>query len=351
MRVIQIKMANAERYAGLLDDDDLLLLKYKDEGNTYNKTFDLSTLSGEECKALFRFEKEHIPLLRTELGLPNRLKGENGCVFSGDEGLCVVLRRLAYPNRLSDLSHLFDRSSVELSLVFNKTLNFIHEEKCDLLKTLNQRWLSHANLDTFAQSVSAAGAPLTNCWGFIDGTVRPICRPSLHQRLVYNGHKRVHGLKFQMVSAPNGMIANLFGPIEGKRHDSGMLRESRLLEDLEQSMTKPDGSVYCLYGDPAYPLRPQLIAPFRGAVLPDDQARFNKRMSSVRVTVEWAFGKILSNFAFVDYKKNQKLYLQPVGQYYDVAALFTNCHTCLYGSEVGDFFGLQPPSLHEYLHG
>ena len=38
-------------------------------------------------------------------------------------------------------------------------------------------------------------------------------RPGKDQRLVYNGHKRVHAFKFQSVSLPNGIIANLFGPV------------------------------------------------------------------------------------------------------------------------------------------
>ena len=54
------------------------------------------------------------------------------------------------------------------------------------------------------------GAPLNNCWGFIDGTVRPICRPGENQRTLYNGHKKVHALKYQSVVAANGLIANLF---------------------------------------------------------------------------------------------------------------------------------------------
>ncbi len=40
---------------------------------------------------------------------------------------------------------------------------------------------------------------------------------------MYNGHKRVHSMKFQSVVIPNGLIANLAGPFEGKRHDSTML--------------------------------------------------------------------------------------------------------------------------------
>ena len=52
-----------------------------------------------------------------------------------------------------------------------------------------------------------------NCFGFVDGTVRPICRLTKHQRVVYNGHKWVHSIKFQSVTLPNGMFANMFGPV------------------------------------------------------------------------------------------------------------------------------------------
>ena len=40
---------------------------------------------------------------------------------------------------------------------------------------------------------------------------------------MYNGHKRKDGLKYQLPTTPNGIIANLFGPVEGRRHDSSML--------------------------------------------------------------------------------------------------------------------------------
>ena len=61
------------------------------------------------------------------------------------------------------------------------------------------------------------GVPLDNCSGFVDGTVRAISCPGIHQRVLYNGHKIYHALKFQSVVAPNGLIANLYGPVEGKR--------------------------------------------------------------------------------------------------------------------------------------
>ena len=78
---------------------------------------------------------------------------------------------------------------------------------------MDQPWLRPAQLELFVWVISQKGAALDNCWGFVDGTFRPICHPGEHQQVMYNGHKSVHGLKFQSVVAPNGLIANLFGPV------------------------------------------------------------------------------------------------------------------------------------------
>jgi hypothetical protein len=236
----------------------------------------LENFTDSQCKTVFRFYKEDLAKLKQ----------------SGIEALCILLRRLAYPNRLEDLTDIFSRPVYELSYIFNEVLNMI---------------------------------------------------------LVYENH--AHGIKFQMISAPNGLIINLFGPIEGCRHDSGMLRISGLMENLQDKMTRGDGNIYSLYGDPAYPLRPRLLCPFKGAHLTEEQKIFNKRMSAVRIYVEWTFGKIISLFSFLDFKKNNKLYLQPIGKYYIVGAILTNCHSCLYGNETGGFFELDPTTLDEYLIG
>lgn len=148
---------------------------------------------------------------------------------------------------------------------------------------------------------------------------------------------------------PNGLICNLYGPIEGRRHDAFMLTASGLLEQLQRHMNNDNGEPYVLYGDPAYPIRSHLIAPFRGAQLSPAQQQFNKDMSSVRISVEWGYGKIVQYFAFMDFSKNLKVLLQPVGKLYCVSALLANCHTCLYGSLTGSFFGVDPPKLEEYL--
>ena len=77
-----------------------------------------------------------------------------------------------------------------------------------------------------------------------------------------------------------------------------MLRDSSILVDLERHAFTPAGHPLCIYGDPAYPLRIHLQAPFRDAVLTDDMAAFNASMSLVRVSVEWLFGDIVRSFKF-----------------------------------------------------
>ena len=98
----------------------------------------------------------------------------------------------------------------------------------------NQPFLSPEILQTYADAIHNKGAPLDNCFGFVDGTVRQIARPKYHQRVISNGHKRVHSIKFQSVVLPNGLIGNLAGPYEGKQRDSMMLQESGLLTNLRQ---------------------------------------------------------------------------------------------------------------------
>ena len=131
----------------------------------------------------------------------------------------------------------------------------------------------------------------------------------------------------------------MFGPMEGKRHHAFMLGVSGLSNKLNR-LQKPNGEPYVIYGDPAYGLRRNILALYRGAQITDDQQEFNSKMSKLRVCAEWGFGKICRIFAFLDFKKNLKILLQAIGKYFLVATLLTNCHTCLYGSQTGKFFEL-----------
>lgn len=170
----------------------------------------------------------------------------------------------------------------------------------------------------------------------------------MNQRIVYNGQKRIHGIKFQSTILSNGIIGNLAGPWEGRRHDSTMLQESGLLTDL-QRVAWHNQRPLCIYGDPAYPMHLHLQAPHRGANLTADKKNYNKAMSEVRVTVEWLFGEIKTFFKFVDFKPQMKICLSSIGKSYLVCGLMQNARTCLYGNKVSEYFDFEPMTLQEYF--
>ena len=148
---------------------------------------------------------------------------------------------------------------------------------------------------------------------------------------------------------PNGIIGHLYGPVEARRHDAGILRDSELLDDLRAHFDRVDGDNYTLYGDPAYPVSRYLLGPFKGAYLVGGKKEWNKRMSSVRQAVEWGFGSVLVLFAFLDFKKNQKIFSQSVAKYYAVGVILAYCFNTLYRNQTSLYFNLSPPSLEQYL--
>ena len=91
--------------------------------------------------------------------------------------------------------------------------------------------------------------------------------------------------------------------LEGRRHDAGMLADSRLLDSLEHFAFNPAGQPLCLYGDPAYPLRIHLQGPFKFGVLTHQMEQYNAAMSAVRSSVECLFGDVVTSFNFMDFKK------------------------------------------------
>ena len=154
-----------------------------------------------------------IPLLADVLGVPATFRCPQRTVADGIEGLCMLLKRMSFPCRYSDMIYRFGGPVPVLSMVTNQVVDYIYQAHGHKITQWNNQLLNPAALQTYADALERIGAALDNCFGFVDGTVRPICRPNEHQRTVYNGHKRVRALKFQSVTIPNGLIADLYGPV------------------------------------------------------------------------------------------------------------------------------------------
>ena len=172
--------------------------------------FNLDDMDEAECIAELRFEKRHILRLEEVLQIPPLMKCNQRSVFTGTEGLCMLLKRLAYPCRYLDLIHRFGRPVPVLGMITNNVIDYIYDTHHHKITNWNNDILNPAALQIYADAISAKGAALDNC------TVRPISKPVERQRVMYNGHKRVHGIKFQSIALPNGLTGNMYGPVGEK---------------------------------------------------------------------------------------------------------------------------------------
>ena len=209
---------------GLIDDEEYLLLydiNYSREIYPYwnFSRFDLDDWDDTRCRTELRFAKNDLDELLHVFGIPDKISTIQRTTCSGMEGLCILLKRLAYPCRFSDMAVLFGRNPTELCLIFHFVLDHIYNFHNFRLLSWDQPFLQPPILYQYAQAVHNKGAPLDNCFAFVDGTVCPTLRPEINQNTVFNGHKRTHALKFHSLALPNGLIANVSGPFEGKRHD------------------------------------------------------------------------------------------------------------------------------------
>lgn len=146
-------------------------------------------MTDDECKTEFRFYKNDIYNLADVLTLPDRIVCYNGVNVDMVEALCIFLKRFAYPCRYVDMLPRFGRPEPQLCMISNAVMNELYQTWNHLLTDLNQDWLSPDHLEEFAVAIHNRGAALDNCWGFVDGTVRPLCRPGQNQKCLYNGHK------------------------------------------------------------------------------------------------------------------------------------------------------------------
>ena len=198
----------------VISDEEFLVLweschsKDPDFPHSSYARVDLEHIDETECLAEFRVRKQDIPVLANVLQLPMNIRCQQRRICDRIEGLCMPLRRFSYPCRYSDMTSRFGRPVPELCMITNEVMDNIFNNHGHRISQWNDNVLRPHFLQEYANVIHAKGAPLENCFGFIDGTLRPIARPNQHQRIVYNGHKRVHSLKFQSVALPNGLIGN-----------------------------------------------------------------------------------------------------------------------------------------------
>lgn len=321
--------------------------------STADFSFNFNSFSEASCLSLFRFRKADLIRVVRLIGWPQEKvhTSRNRYSVSPILACCVMLRRIATPARWRDLEELFGKHGPQLSEIFWEAVVHFLEANEHLLTSPISADFFQPRLARYAEAIHAKSKTLDTCIGFIDGTVLGIARPkgNLAQRVVYNGHKRKHALKYQAVNTPDGLIQHVYGPLEGRRHDWTLYIRSELDEVLPMVL-EVDGVRYCIYGDSGYNARWYMEVPFQGATLSAAQKAFNKAMSSVRISVEWLFKEIKMHFVTVDFKRKMKVLESPIGMLYMASMVFANFRNCLCPNQISKYFGVAPPNLEKYAN-
>ncbi|KAH7054847.1 hypothetical protein BKA57DRAFT_532606 [Linnemannia elongata] len=240
----------------------------------------------------FRFTLEEIAWMAEHLGLPEVIISPSGRErVSRFEGHCIVLHRLAWPNRLKESKILFDMPLSSLSTLFNHILVDIHRRWKHLLLWDHVR-LTPEFLVGCMDNVLLKGGLLQETFALIDGTCMEICRPGEYQQEYYSGQA------FAITSLSS------------------------------EHAHCPAGRQLVVYGDEGYGQSPEVQAAFRGNILTPEQETRNVSMRRPRLSAEWAFGFVSNNFGLLNYHQKLRHYLSPIGHYYPVAVLFCNLLRC-----------------------
>lgn len=145
-----------------------------------------------------------------------------------------------------------------------------------------------------------------HCLGAIDGKHIDIVPPADSGSYYYNYKKRHSMVLMAIVDANYEFLLVDFGT-NGRISDGGVLQNTKFFEMLQNNkMELPDAEVvknsstslpYVFVADDAFPLRVDMIKPFRQADLHSRERKiFNYRLSRARHIVENAFGILASRF-------------------------------------------------------
>ena len=165
-------IAREQTKSKFVTDEELLLIaaaescKLKNARRTrpcdrYHKYghFHMSKYTDEEFRAFFHFEKRDFPTLARLLRLEEEYVHTTRITWGKLEGLAILLRRLAYPNRLVDLTMLFGRDEPELSAIINTMICDIITKHKFRLDSIFQPWF---DAYAFARVVYARSAAMPN---------------------------------------------------------------------------------------------------------------------------------------------------------------------------------------------
>ncbi|CAL1678839.1 unnamed protein product [Lasius platythorax] len=134
--------------------------------------------------------------------------------------------------------------------------------------------------------------------GAIDGCHIPCQAPIDNANDFYN-RKGFHSIILQGICDHKARFIDIFVGLPGRMHDARVFRQSEIFQRLTHHLLPPN---YHIIGDAAYPLKVNLLTPYRDTGhLTRAQIIYNTRLSSIRSIIERAFGLLKCKFRRLNY--------------------------------------------------
>ncbi|XP_071958337.1 uncharacterized protein [Antedon mediterranea] len=211
--------------------------------------------------------------------------------------LAAVIWWLATPTEYRSISNMF-------GIGISTLCNLAREVCFAIRRNLFKRYISLPSGERLTATINGfERRRFPQCAGAIDGTHVPILAPSKNPA-DYHNRKGWHSVIMQAVVDHNFCFTDVNIGWPGRTHDARVLANSNifsLAEDRQNGHLFPmENSTVIngvevpvfLIGDAAYPLKKWLMKPYTNHALTADQRRFNTRLSSARMVVENAFGRL-----------------------------------------------------------
>ena len=347
----------------------------------------IASLSVQDAYNWTGFNKEQLSLLLLYLRIPEEFRTRSRYRFTGQEALLMALTHIHTGHDWVVLAQqaYFGGDARRSTELFEWFVDHIYHSFYNAI-TGSSIGIWSCQIENFRRAIwQSFTEPLINkeeqevqfdvpfdMWRialFIDCTTQATCRPggganhnveevadyvNQVQRAFYTGYTKRHGLKFQILWAPNGMFISVFGS-SIRENDNGMINISELNHYLERTLPYTDQTTrqfkVAAYGDAIYNDRSCIVGRAKKKSKDLWRKMLDKQLGRKRSSIENSFADLYNYSGLFANKKKHKLLKQgDKAMKVSIATFFLfNCRSCFNGNSTSRRFGLQPPSLEEYI--
>ena len=242
-------------------------------------------LNKAEYKAQFRLSRSSFTALCVSLDAQWVRPGQEGRPpMATDKAVAITLWRLANTVTYREVAEQFGEQRQTVQKVCRRVMELICSVHSALIRAPSTRreWEE-------LRGQWAPTAKLANTVGAVDGTHIRMLYPPHAKRRHYQNRKKYASMNVQAIVNHRMLFIDIAVGAEGSMHDARVWRRSFVRQTF--SATLPPH--HYIVGDSAYPASPWLLTPYKEVVaFTVQQEQYNKAVSSTRVIVELAFGKM-----------------------------------------------------------